>query len=147
VQMAGIDLLLDVKGDSLSKIFPYTGIPLPPTRPYGLSGHLRKEGEIWSFAEFKGRVGGSDLSGDLRYDGSKPKPDIQVDAVSKKLDFEDLAVDRHFAAGGAARPRAGIAFEPVPIDDKEEDGNTDDQYADQAGERDADPFEGSSHRR
>jgi uncharacterized protein involved in outer membrane biogenesis len=91
IQMAGIDLVLDVKGDSLSKIFPLTGIPLPPTRPYGLSGHLRKEGEIWSFAGFKGRVGGSDLTGDLRYDGSKPKPDVQIDAVSKKLDFDDLA--------------------------------------------------------
>ena len=91
VQLAGIDLTLDVKGDSLAHIFPFTAIPLPPTRPYALSGRLQKEQDVWSFAGFKGRVGGSDLAGDLRYDGSAAKPDIKADAVSRKLDFDDLA--------------------------------------------------------
>jgi uncharacterized protein involved in outer membrane biogenesis len=91
VQMVGIDLRLDVKGDSMSKIFPFTGIPLPPTPPFEVSGRLRKDKEVWYFEQAQGRMGGSDLTGDLSYDGRKTKAEIKADITSKLLDFKDLA--------------------------------------------------------
>jgi uncharacterized protein involved in outer membrane biogenesis len=91
VQMVGIDLRLDVRGDSMSKIFPFTGIPLPPTPPFKISGRLRKEKEVWYFEKAQGRMGDSDLAGDLVYDGTKTRADIKADITSKLLDFKDLA--------------------------------------------------------
>src|SRR5262249_7101132 len=87
VQMAGIDMKLDVKSDSMSHIFPFTAIPLPPTPPFEISGDLKKEGDTWAFQKFKGAVGHSDLSGDMQYDSSHERPAIKADLTSKLLDF------------------------------------------------------------
>jgi uncharacterized protein involved in outer membrane biogenesis len=91
LQMTGIDLQLRVEGDSLSKIFNFTGIPLPPTPPYRIEGHLGREGEVWSFENFQGRVGDSDLAGNLHYDGGKERALIAADLNSRLLQFKDLA--------------------------------------------------------
>lgn len=91
VQMAGVDMELDVKGDNMAHIFPFTAIPLPPTPPYEISGRLKKEGDTWSFEKFKGAVGHSDLNGNMQYDSSHERPAIKADLTSKLLDFKDLA--------------------------------------------------------
>jgi len=105
VQMAGIDMRLDVKGDSLANIFPFTAIPLPPTPAYEISGHLTKEGDVWTFADFKGAVGHSDLEGMLRYDSTHERPDIHADLTSRLLDRQDLA--GFIGAGPAKEPEKG----------------------------------------
>lgn len=105
VNMAGIDMRLDVKGDSLAKIFPFTAIPLPPTPNFEISGHLTKEGDLWTFADFKGGVGHSDLEGILKYDSSHAKPDITANLTSKLLDRQDLA--GFIGAGPAQNPAQG----------------------------------------
>jgi hypothetical protein len=105
VNMAGIDMRLDVKGDSLAKIFPFTAIPLPPTPNFEISGHLTKEGDLWTFADFKGGVGHSDLEGVLKYDSSHAKPDITANLTSKLLDRQDLA--GFVGAGPAQNPAQG----------------------------------------
>lgn len=91
VQLSGIDARLDVQGRNLADIFPFTGIPLPPTAPYQISGRLLKQRAVWTFERFKGRVGGSDLGGDLRYDASGERNQITADVVSQTLLFADLA--------------------------------------------------------
>jgi uncharacterized protein involved in outer membrane biogenesis len=91
VQMAGLDMQLEVKGDNLAHIFPFTAIPLPPTPQYKISGHLKKEGDVWAFEQFKGAVGGSDLNGNMQYDSRHERPSIKADLTSKLLDFKDLA--------------------------------------------------------
>jgi uncharacterized protein involved in outer membrane biogenesis len=91
VQMAGLDMQLDVKGDNLAHIFPFTAIPLPPTPEYKISGRLKKEGDVWSFEKFKGAVGGSDLEGDMQYSSERERPSIKASLTSKMLDFKDLA--------------------------------------------------------
>lgn len=105
VNMAGIDMRLDVKGNSMATIFPFTAIPLPPTPPFEVSGHLTKKDDVWTFADFKGGVGHSDLEGVLRYDGSHPKPDIKADLNSHMLDRTDLA--GFIGAGPAQNPKQG----------------------------------------
>src|SRR6266403_4543108 len=54
-------------------------------------GHLKHEGEVWSFSNFSGRVGGSDLSGTIRVDTEPKRPVMKADLVSNLLDFKDLA--------------------------------------------------------
>jgi uncharacterized protein involved in outer membrane biogenesis len=63
----------------------------PSTPPYGLKGHLKHEGKTWSFSNFSGRVGDSDLAGTIRVDTEPKRPVMKADLVSNLVDFKDLA--------------------------------------------------------
>src|SRR5215471_1605760 len=89
--MKGEDVTLDIQGDDMANLFPLTRLVFPSTPPYRLKGHLKHEGEVWSFSNFSGRVGGSDLSGTIRVDTEPKRPVMKADLVSKLLDFKDLA--------------------------------------------------------
>jgi uncharacterized protein involved in outer membrane biogenesis len=91
VQMTGVNAQLDLRGDNLADLFYLTGIPLPPTPPYQLIGHLQKQNGIWGFHNFHGQVGDSDLSGELTYDISKQRGFVKAELVSQLLDMKDLA--------------------------------------------------------
>jgi uncharacterized protein involved in outer membrane biogenesis len=91
VQMAGVDAQLNLRGNNLADLFHLTRIPLPPTPPYKLSGHLQKKNQIWAFEKFKGQVGDSDLSGDLTYDSNSERGFVKANLVSQLLDMDDLA--------------------------------------------------------
>ncbi|HWV14030.1 MAG TPA: AsmA family protein [Cellvibrio sp.] len=90
IALTGINASLNISGDTLSDIFYLTAIPLPPTPPYKLQGQLKKTGGVWSYEKFSGEVGGSDLSGDLSYDTSKPRGFLKATLVSNVLDSRDL---------------------------------------------------------
>ena len=89
--MKGEDVTLDIQGDDMANLFPLTRLVFPSTPPYRLKGHLKHEGEVWSFSNFSGRVGGSDLSGTIRVDTQPKRPAMKADLVSNLLDFKDLA--------------------------------------------------------
>ncbi|WP_420470231.1 AsmA family protein [Brevundimonas sp. FT23042] len=82
---------LSLEGRDLADLYLLTGIALPNTPPYRLSGALTRDEAKFSFTGFNGRVGSSDLSGDLTVD--KPGDRRRVDAVlhSNLLDIDDLA--------------------------------------------------------
>ncbi|MGZ5008673.1 MAG: AsmA family protein [Methylobacter sp.] len=90
-QIAGVDAQLNLRGNNLADLFHLTHIPLLPTPPYQLSGHLQKQNEVWKFQKFKGQVGDSDLSGDLIYDVKKERGFVKADLVSQLLDMDDLS--------------------------------------------------------
>ena len=75
----------------MANLFPLIRLVFPSTPPYRLKGHLKHEGEVWSFSNFSGRVGGSDLSGTIRVDTEPKRPVMKADLVSNMLDFKDLA--------------------------------------------------------
>jgi AsmA family protein len=89
--MKGEDVTLEIQGDDMANLFPLTRLVFPSTPPYRLKGHLKHEGEVWSFSNFSGRVGGSDLSGTIRVDTEPKRPVMKADLVSNLLDFKDLA--------------------------------------------------------
>jgi uncharacterized protein involved in outer membrane biogenesis len=89
--MKGEDVTLDIQGDDMANLFPLIRLVFPSTPPYRLKGHLKHEGEVWSFSNFSGRVGGSDLSGNIRVDTEPKRPVMKADLVSNSLDFKDLA--------------------------------------------------------
>ena len=89
--MKGEDVTLDIQGDDMANLFPLIRLVFPSTPPYRLKGHLKHEGEVWSFSNFSGRVGGSDLSGTIRVDTEPKRPVMKADLVSNVLDFKDLA--------------------------------------------------------
>jgi AsmA family protein len=91
VQLTGVNARLSLGGDNLADLFYLTGIPLPPTPPYQIKGRLQKQQAVWKFEDFNGRVGDSDLSGDLTYDIKSQRDFVKARLVSKLLDMDDLA--------------------------------------------------------
>lgn len=90
IKLTGINASLKIKGHTLSDLFYFTAIPLPPTPPYTLEGQLTKNDGVWGYKDFKGKVGGSDLGGDLSYDTSKERGFLRANLVSQVLDSADL---------------------------------------------------------
>lgn len=90
IKFAGANASLKIAGDNLADIFYLTAIPLPPTPPYTLEGQLVKHGDTWSYGNFNGKVGGSDLSGNLSYDVGGDRGFLKANLVSNVLDSVDL---------------------------------------------------------
>ena len=85
-----IDGNLQLSGKDLSKLYPIVPVPLPWTPAYRLSGRFVREGGTWSFRNFKGKVGASDMAGDFSLNGKGKRPIISADVTSKRLDYKDL---------------------------------------------------------
>src|SRR4029077_290881 len=75
----------------MANLYPLIRLVFPSTPPYRLKGHLKHDGKVWSFSNFSGRVGDSDLSGNIRVDTAPKRPFMKADLVSNLLDFDDLA--------------------------------------------------------
>src|SRR3546814_14942757 len=89
--MTGLDFTFSVKGADMADLFPIFRIPLPQTPSYSLAGHLGKDGATWRFTNFEGRMGDSDLSGDLAYAPRADRPLIPAALASNSLALADLA--------------------------------------------------------
>jgi len=87
----GIEARFDLKGQTLGALFPLLGIALPETSPYALSGDLRKRGKLWEVAGLKGRLGLSDIAGDMRFDKAGRVPHLAGELRSRLMDMDDLA--------------------------------------------------------
>lgn len=82
---------LEIQGDTLAALHPLTGLVLPETPPYRVSGLLVHEGPRWTFDDFTGTVGDSDLSGDLTATYIDKRPRLVAKLKSKQLDLDDLS--------------------------------------------------------
>lgn len=111
LRLKGEDLQFDLEGADLAQLYPLLGVPLPPTPPYKLSGHLNHQGDVWTFRKFAGRVGNSDLAGDFSVDRAKQPQLITADLVSRNLDLKDLG-----GFVGADRGTAKASPVPPPSD-------------------------------
>jgi len=90
VKMSGMDINLDLSGASAADLFPIIGIALPPTPVYHVNGHLTEVENKWSFQNFAGKMGGSDLEGNLVWDTSSKRPMLTGNILAHNLDFKDL---------------------------------------------------------
>jgi uncharacterized protein involved in outer membrane biogenesis len=86
----GIDASFDIRGQTLGDLFPLLGVALPHTSPYALSGQLRKRAKLWEVQGMKGRLGLSDIAGDMRFDQSNKVPHLAGTLRSGTMDMDDL---------------------------------------------------------
>jgi uncharacterized protein involved in outer membrane biogenesis len=84
------DSQVTVSGADLNRLYALTGLALPNTPPYRISGHLTRNGERFDFRKLTGRVGDSDVSGDLFVLMGRERPYLEADLQSRRLDFDDL---------------------------------------------------------
>ncbi len=81
---------LTIAGTDLNRLYGLTGLTLPNTPPYRISGHLVRKGGRFDFEKFSGRIGDSDVNGDLFVLVDRERPYLEADLRSKRLDFDDL---------------------------------------------------------
>lgn len=81
---------LTVAGADLNRLHDLTGLTLPNTPPYQLSGRLVRKGPRYDFQKLTGRIGDSDIAGDLFVLTGRERPYLEAELRSKRLDFDDL---------------------------------------------------------
>lgn len=95
MDLMAIQMRLAVAALSMAKLYAITGIFLPETPPFSTEGQLtcdlNANGGKWNYSEFRGKVGSSDISGDLQFEFKSPRPLLSGSIVSKSLLFSDLA--------------------------------------------------------
>ncbi|KRG64921.1 membrane protein [Stenotrophomonas humi] len=90
-QLQVFDLRFRLSGQDMDDLYPLIGLAIPSSPPYQLDGQLQRDHQIWRYEKFNGRVGDSDLSGDVQIDVAGARPRLTANLLSRRLDFDDLA--------------------------------------------------------
>lgn len=96
---------VSITGADMNDLYDLTGLALPNTPPYRVSGKLSRVRTLWKLDDASGRIGDSDINGDLSVETRGEKPFLKADLRSRRLDFDDLAS----IFGGAPSRRKGEA--------------------------------------
>jgi AsmA family protein len=95
IHLGALDMRVWFAGSSMAKLYPILGITLPETPPFATEGHLSAElhryGSRFSYQDFRGRVGESDIGGNLVVVTGGVRPRLTGDLHSQQLRFVDLA--------------------------------------------------------
>ncbi|MFZ6046184.1 AsmA family protein [Pseudomonas sp. CR3202] len=94
--LGALDLRMQLSGKSLAQLYPLIGVTLPETPAYSTDGRLLANlrepgGAKFLYQDFNGRIGGSDIHGDLTYVARQPRPKLSGALTSEQLRFVDLA--------------------------------------------------------
>jgi uncharacterized protein involved in outer membrane biogenesis len=91
LNFAGARLKLKFSGPDMAELLPLTGIPFPKTPPFSLAGNVDYAAQKIRFTDFEGRVGNSDLGGEIDVDPrAGTRPDVMMDLHSNRVDLVDL---------------------------------------------------------
>jgi uncharacterized protein involved in outer membrane biogenesis len=91
VNFAGAHLRLALSGQSMADLYQLTGVPIPATPPFNLTGDLNYADHAFRFEHFAGRVGSSDLEGTITEAPGSPRRMVTADLTSRRVDLTDLA--------------------------------------------------------
>ncbi|MGE7993870.1 AsmA family protein [Pseudomonas sp. NPDC089554] len=116
--LGALDLRLRLSGSSLGNLYPLTGVTLPDTPPYSTDGHLtanlhEPEGARFRYEGFNGKIGDSDIHGDLAFVASQPRPKLSGNLVSNQLLFKDLAPLIGADSNAEQKARGGASKQPT----------------------------------
>jgi uncharacterized protein involved in outer membrane biogenesis len=116
----GADAAFELRGANLADLYRLVGVVLPETPRYAVNGQVSRQGQVWNVKSIRGRLGQSDLAGDLAFDRSQAVPLLTGKLQSRVLDFDDLAPlvglpeqPRSAAAGPAVPAVAGVEARPA----------------------------------
>ena len=86
----GTDLKLHLSGPDLALLEPLSGVAIPKTPPYDITGQLDYVDRKVRFSDFAGRLGASDISGTVAIDPTGARPIVDADLSSRRVDLADL---------------------------------------------------------
>ncbi|MBK5413578.1 AsmA family protein [Pseudomonas sp. TH31] len=118
LNLGALDLRLKLAGTSLANLYPLTGVTLPASPPYATDGHLSARlhdaaGAQFRYEGFNGKIGDSDIHGDLTYVASQPRPKLSGALVSNQLLFADLAPLIGADSNAKQKARGGESKQPT----------------------------------
>jgi len=94
MHLSALNMRVWFAGASMAKLYPILGITLPDTPPFATEGHLSAEvhlqGSHYTYRNFRGRVGESDIGGNLQVVTGGPRMKLTGDLHSQLLRFADL---------------------------------------------------------
>jgi uncharacterized protein involved in outer membrane biogenesis len=94
MHLSALNMRVWFAGASMAKLYPILGITLPDTPPFATEGHLSAEvhlqGSRYTYRNFRGRVGESDIGGNLQVVTGGPRMKLTGDLHSQLLRFADL---------------------------------------------------------
>ena len=114
LKFSAIDMRLALSGESLDQLYPLLGLTFPATRAYSTKGHLLRNENIWRYEKFSGRIGESDIAGNLSVVTGGKRPAIKAGLVSKVLALDDLGPIIGSRPGSVAQA-TGEAVDPLAI--------------------------------
>jgi AsmA family protein len=88
--LGSADFKLELAGPDMRDLYHLTGIPIPETPAYRVSGQLDYADHKFRFRGFRGVVGSSDLRGTIEEDPGQDRPMVTADLASTKVDLADL---------------------------------------------------------
>jgi uncharacterized protein involved in outer membrane biogenesis len=101
------------RGPDMADLYRLTGVALPNTPPYSVRGRLSRDELIWKVDNLGGRIGDSDIAGDISVDTGRERPLLKADLQSNNLDFDDLGA--LFGGSPAVGPGETASAEQVAI--------------------------------
>ena len=114
-----LDVDMTLSGGNLAPLGEVLAISLPHTRPYKLSGKFSRRGPDWTFRQFAGAVGASDLSGDFNVNTAGERPVLNAKLRSSNLDIADLGgfIGMHPGEGKSTRaPGRLLPSDPINLE-------------------------------
>lgn len=79
------------RGVDLADLYYIIGLSLPNTPPYRLDAVLARDMRGYTLTDVRGRVGDSDLAGQLSVATGRARPFVEAAFHSRSLDFDDIA--------------------------------------------------------
>jgi hypothetical protein len=108
-KLSGANLEMQLEGQDLADLYKLFKLPLQPSPPYTLRGHLDYDnsGKRIRFTNFNGRVGESDLEGTLEVNRVGQRPLVTAEVKSKNVRMADLGGFIGAPPGREAAPTEG----------------------------------------
>ncbi|WDH36017.1 AsmA family protein [Pseudomonas chlororaphis] len=118
LNLGALDLRMKLAGTSLGNLYPLTGVTLPDSPAYATDGHLSAQlrepaGAKFQYQDFNGKIGDSDIHGNLTYVASQPRPKLTGALVSNQLLFSDLAPLIGADSNAEQKARGGDSKQPA----------------------------------
>ncbi|WP_051361828.1 AsmA family protein [Solimonas soli] len=93
LRLGGARLKLDFRGNNMADLYALTGVPLPPSPPYRLTGRFDYADGAFRFREVDGSYGQSDIAGDVSVLPARgdARRRVTIVAHSNKVVWSDLS--------------------------------------------------------
>jgi uncharacterized protein involved in outer membrane biogenesis len=104
--LAALEAAFRLSGNDLADVYYLTGLALPNTPPYEVSGTLVRDKLRFKVDDFRGRLGSSDIAGNVAIDTAPKRPKLTATLVSKQLNMADLAAPLGTEATPARKPNS-----------------------------------------
>jgi uncharacterized protein involved in outer membrane biogenesis len=97
---------IKIAGQDMSQLYPLLPAPVPWTPPYQVNGDVTRLPDRWKVTSLAGKVGRSDVTGQVEILTNTPRRKFVADIVSARLDYRDLGGFVGLPAGASAAKRS-----------------------------------------